>query len=379
MTKRDYYEVLGINKNATKEEIKKAYWGLAKKYHPDVNKEDADAEEKFKEISEAYSVLSDDEQRGKYDQFGHTGEGFSGFGGYGGQDFSGFSGFGDIFDVFDMFGGRQKRPGPRRGADLSYEIEIDLEDAAFGAEKGIKIPRNESCPHCKGSRAEPGTQPTTCPACGGSGQRAQSSNRGFSQFFNITPCNVCQGRGQYIEKPCKTCEGKGTQKKYRSINVKIPVGVESGTRLKMRGEGEAGELGALNGDLYIVVRVKPHPIFTRTGNDIILNIPISFTQAALGDEIKVPTLDGNVKLKIPSGTQTGTAFRLKGKGIPNLRGYGKGDQRIKVKVTTPTNLNTKQKELLKEFGRSDSETKAESKKGGFFDRRKEGTSSTSSR
>ncbi|MGB4148476.1 MAG: molecular chaperone DnaJ [Tepidanaerobacteraceae bacterium] len=373
MAKRDYYEVLGVSREATEDEIKKAYRKLARKYHPDVNKEDKDAAEKFKEINEAYEVLKDPEKRARYDQFGHAGVGQGGFdaGDFGG--FGGFGGFGDfgsdIFDdIFDIFGGsfgRSRRRGPTRGADIRYDLEITLEEAAFGAEKEIEIFRMESCKNCNGTGAKPGTMPKTCPSCGGSGQVRRVQNLGPMQFTNVTTCTNCGGRGTIIEEPCPKCHGRGQSKVGRKIKIKVPAGVDTGSQLRMSGEGEPGELGGPPGDLYVVIRVKPHKLFVRQGDDLIYQAPISFVQATLGDEIDVPTLEEKVKLKIPEGTQPGTRFRLRSKGIPHLRGYGRGDLIVQVEVVIPKKLNDKQKELLVKFAKISGEDIKPTSKGLF--------------
>jgi molecular chaperone DnaJ len=373
LAKRDYYEVLGVSRDATEDEIKKAYRKLARKYHPDVNKEDKDAAEKFKEINEAYEVLKDPEKRARYDQFGHAGVGQGGFdaGDFGG--FGGFGGFGDfgsdIFDdIFDIFGGsfgRSRRRGPTRGADIRYDLEITLEEAAFGAEKEVEIFRMESCKNCNGTGAKPGTMPKTCPSCGGSGQVRRVQNLGPMQFTNVTTCTNCGGRGTIIEEPCPKCHGRGQSKVGRKIKIKVPAGVDTGSQLRMSGEGEPGELGGPPGDLYVVIRVKPHKLFVRQGDDLIYQAPISFVQATLGDEIDVPTLEEKVKLKIPEGTQPGTRFRLRSKGIPHLRGYGRGDLIVQVEVVIPKKLNDKQKELLVKFAKISGEDIKPTSKGLF--------------
>jgi molecular chaperone DnaJ len=373
LAKRDYYEVLGVSREATEDEIKKAYRKLARKYHPDVNKEDKDAAEKFKEINEAYEVLKDPEKRARYDQFGHAGVGQGGFdaGDFGG--FGGFGGFGDfgsdIFDdIFDIFGGsfgRSRRRGPTRGADIRYDLEITLEEAAFGAEKEVEIFRMESCKNCNGTGAKPGTMPKTCPSCGGSGQVRRVQNLGPMQFTNVTTCTNCGGRGTIIEEPCPKCHGRGQSKVGRKIKIKVPAGVDTGSQLRMSGEGEPGELGGPPGDLYVVIRVKPHKLFVRQGDDLIYQAPISFVQATLGDEIDVPTLEEKVKLKIPEGTQPGTRFRLRSKGIPHLRGYGRGDLIVQVEVVIPKKLNDKQKELLVKFAKISGEDIKPTSKGLF--------------
>lgn len=354
MSKRDYYEVLGLEKNASKEEIKKAYRKLSKKYHPDINKE-ADAADKFKEVKEAYEVLSDDQKRDQYDRFGHTdpNQGFGGFGGDG--DFGGFGGFEDIFSTF--FGGgssRRRDPNaPRQGADLQYTMTLTFKEAVFGKETEIEIPREETCDTCHGSGAKPGTQPETCSHCHGSGQLNTEQNTPFGKIVNRRVCHYCNGTGKMIKNKCKTCGGTGKVKKRRRINVKIPAGVDDGQQLRVSGQGEPGVNGGAAGDLYVVFHVREHEFFERDGDDIYCEMPITFAQAALGDEIEVPTLHGKVKLKVPAGTQTGTKFRLRGKGVPNVRGYGTGDQHIHVKVITPTKLTDKQKQLLREFSETE--------------------------
>ncbi|KAA0549356.1 molecular chaperone DnaJ [Bacillus sp. BGMRC 2118] len=347
MSKRDYYEVLGVSKGATKDEIKKAYRKLSKQYHPDINKE-PDAAEKFKEISEANEVLSDEQKRAQYDQFGHTdpNQGFGGFGGGGG----GFGGFEDIFETFFGGGGRRRDPNaPRQGADLQYTMTLNFEEAVFGKETTIEIPREESCDTCHGSGAKPGTKPQTCSHCNGSGQLNVEQNTPFGRIVNRRVCNHCNGTGKMITDKCSTCSGTGRVKKHKKISVKIPAGVDDGQQLRVTGQGEAGINGGPSGDLYVVFRVRSHEFFERDGDDIYCEMPLTFAQAALGDEIEVPTLHGKVKLKIPAGTQSGTRFRLRGKGVPNVRGYGQGDQHIEVRVITPTKLSDEQKELLRSF------------------------------
>ncbi|WP_034429572.1 molecular chaperone DnaJ [Caldisalinibacter kiritimatiensis] len=374
MSKRDYYEVLGVDRNASEQEIKRAYRKLAKKYHPDMNPDDKEAEKKFKEINEAYEVLSDPQKKARYDQFGHQGVNGQGFGGFG-QGAGGFGGFDDIFDdIFDMFGGGfskgRRKSGPRKGADLKYRVNIKFEEAAFGTEKEIKINRTENCSVCNGTGAKPGTNKTTCPKCNGTGEVRYAQNTPFGQFVNVRTCDNCNGTGEIIEEPCSKCGGTGKERKERKINIKIPAGVDTGSVIPLRGEGEPGERGGPRGDLYIYINVQPHEIFEREGDDVICEVPISFVQAALGDSIEVPTLDGKVRYNIPEGTQTGTIFRLKNKGIHHLRGNGRGDQYVKVVVQVPKRLNEKQKELLKEFAKISGETLNESKKG-FFDKVKD--------
>ncbi|MCD8198959.1 MAG: molecular chaperone DnaJ [Phascolarctobacterium sp.] len=358
MSKRDYYEVLGVQKTATQDELKKAYRKLARKYHPDVNKDNPEAAEKFKECSEAYSVLSDEEKRAQYDQFGHAafengGAGPGGFGGFGGQGFGG-AGMEDIFDMF--FGGQgrggmgRNTTGPRRGADLRFDLEISFEEAAFGVEKEIALQRSEKCSHCNGEGAEPGSKVETCPDCHGTGFIRVTQNTMFGQMVNERPCSKCHGEGKIISQPCRECRGAGTVKNVKKLKVKVPAGVDSGSRLRVAGEGEAGIKGGPTGDLYVYLYVKPHKFFERDGTTIMCEVPINIVQATLGDEIRVPTLDGQVTMKIPEGTQPGRVMRIKGKGVARLRGGGRGDQLVRIKVVVPTKLNEKQKEALRSFG-----------------------------
>ena len=348
--KRDYYEVLGLSRTASDEEIKKAYRKLALKYHPDKNPDDGRAaEERFKEISEAYQVLSDAERRGLYDRFGHAA--FA-QGAPGGAGFDFGAGFEDIIgDLFgDFFGtgrGRGGRGQGRRGQDLRYELEIAFEEAAFGCEKVISVPRLSACETCKGRGAKPGTSPKTCPQCRGSGQvRFQQG------FFSIAKtCGKCNGQGQIVTNPCTTCDGAGARRQTFNVSVKIPAGVDAGSRLKLRGEGEAGENGGPSGDLYVLLDVDDHPIFARDGNDLVCEVPLSISQAALGTEIEVPTLDGSAKVKVPAGTQSGQMFRLRGRGVADVNGYGTGDEIVKIIVETPRKLSARQRELLEEFAR----------------------------
>ncbi len=349
MSKRDYYEVLGVDRNASAEEIKKAYRKLARKYHPDVNKAD-DAEERFKEVKEAYDTLSDANKRAHYDQFGHT-DPNQGFGGA-----SDFGGFGDIFDMFFGGGARRNPNAPRQGADLQYTMVLEFKEAAFGKETQIEIPREETCSTCHGSGAKAGTKPENCSACGGTGQLSVEQTTPFGRIVNRRICNTCQGTGKIIKEKCTTCRGDGKVSKRKKIKVTVPAGVDNGQQIRLSGQGEAGTNGGPPGDLYIVFKVKPHEFFERNGDDIHCVMPITFAQAALGDEIEVPTLEGKVRLKIPAGTQTGKNFRLKGKGIANVHGRGKGDQLVKVKVVTPTNLTERQKELLREFANISGQT-----------------------
>lgn len=358
-TKRDYYDVLGVGKSADETEIKKAYRKLAMKYHPDKNPGDKEAEEKFKEINEAYEVLSDETKRRNYDQFGHegvNGQGFGGAGGFGGQDFGGFNDiFGDIFG--DMFGGgfsgsgRTRRRGPERGADIKQTINISFEEAAFGKKVQLKINRSEECDECHGSGAKPGTSKKTCPTCNGSGQVQSVQRTPFGNIASSRTCSTCNGEGEVIDSPCSKCHGKGSIRKTKTIEADIPAGIDEGQMIKLSGQGELGTRGGPRGDLYIEVNIKAHSLFTREGYDVYLEMPITFAQATLGDKIQVPTLDGKVEYQVPEGTQTGTVFRLKGKGIPKLRSSVRGDQYVKVTVEIPKKLNDKQKELVREFAK----------------------------
>ena len=353
MAKKDFYETLGVPKGASEDEIKKAYRKMARKHHPDLNKETQDAAaEKMKEVNEAYEILSDSNKRQQYDQFGHAafdpsqGGGQGGFGG----GFSG-GGFGGFEDIFDMFGGgRRRQPnGPVVGDDLRYDLELTFEEAAFGTTKKINLPRMENCDTCHGSGAAPGTHPETCPNCQGSGQVQQPVNTPFGRMMNVASCPRCSGTGKIIPTPCSTCKGKGKVRKNRNLEVKVPAGTDDGLRLRMSGEGEAGTRGGPPGDLYIYLNVKPHSLFQRDGNDVWCEVPLTMVKAALGSEIEVPTLDGKVSLTIPEGTQTGKVFRLKEKGIPRLRGTGRGDQYVRVKVIIPTKIDSKRRKLLEEF------------------------------
>lgn len=355
MAKKDYYATLGVSKDATKEEIKKCYKKLAKKYHPDLNKEDPEAAEKFKEVNEAASVLGNDEKRSQYDRFGTAGPGGGGYD-FSGSDFSDFADsfdFGDIFDMFFGSGRRQGSRGPKRGSDLLYELEIDLEDAVFGAGKTITIPRNEKCSRCKGSGAERESDIETCGTCHGSGTVTQTRRTPFGIMQTSGICPSCRGQGKTIKHECPICDGTGLVRKTRKIEIEIPKGAEDGIRLRVSGEGEAGEKGGSSGDLYVVLHIKEHAVFTRHNNDLYIEVPISFVIAALGGSIDVPIIEGKTaELKIPSGTQPGTIFRMRGKGVPSLRGFGAGSQNVKVNVEVPKKLNSKQKKMLKEFDKS---------------------------
>ena len=386
MSKKDYYEVLGVPRDASEAEIKKAFRKLAIKYHPDKNRDNPKAaEEKFKEVNEAYSVLSDKNKRAQYDQFGPDAfqngaagaggfgqGGFGGFGGFGQGGFSsgGFGGFGDIFDSF--FGGQGSRQsnGPERGADLRFDVDITFKQAAFGTEMEIQVPKNETCEHCHGNGAEPGSKVDTCPVCHGTGQQRVVQNTPFGQMVNVRTCSHCGGTGKIIHEKCKKCHGEGTVKVRKKLKIKIPAGVDDGARLRVAGEGEPGVRGGGHGDLYVYIFVRRDPQFTRQGNDVVSQQTITFAQAALGCTIRVDTIDGQVDLKVPAGTQSGTTFRIKGHGVPYLGSSGRrGDHHVQVNITTPKRMNAKQKELLKEFARAGGETwVGESKEEGFFEK-----------
>jgi len=374
MPKKDYYEILGVRRDASEEEIKRAFRHLARKYHPDVNPGKKDAEEKFKEINEAFEVLKNPEKRAAYDQFGEAGLEGAGFQ-PGGRGFPSFDelfrnfGFGDIFDVFS--GERERRAhGPEQGADLKYEMEITLEDAFNGLETEINVPRFEQCSVCMGSGARPGTSPKKCPRCGGTGEIRMIKRTAFMQTINITPCDRCGGEGTVIESPCKRCGGTGREKKTRTVHVKIPAGVDDGQYLRLGGQGEAGFKGGQPGDLYIVVNVREHPVFERHSQDLFCKTIINLPLAVLGGEVEVPTVSGKAKLKIPPGTQSHTVFRLKGQGIPVIHGRGRGDQFVKVVVDIPRKMDRQQKKLMEEFRKTIDKEETETKKG-FFERLRE--------
>jgi len=352
MTKRDYYEILGLEKGAGDEEIKKAYRKMAVKHHPDKNAGDKTAEEKFKEIGEAYEVLSDPQKRAAYDQYGHAAFDRRAGGGFGRA-----GGFHDPFEVFrevfggggifeDLFGGAQRDPNqPQRGDDLRYDLEMTFEEAAHGCEKEITVTKPERCEDCQGTGAEPGSRVRTCPTCGGRGQVI--SSRGI--FSVAQTCPHCQGAGRMVDKPCKTCRGNGRRERTSKIKLRIPAGVDTGSRLRSAGNGEAGWRGGPPGDLYVILHVRAHEIFQRDGDDLLCEVPVSFVQAVLGAEIDVPTLDGKGSVRIPPGTQSGTMFRLKGKGVKNIQGYGSGDLHVRIHVEVPTHLSAAQKAKLQEF------------------------------
>lgn len=371
MANKDFYEVLGLQKGASDDEIKKGFRKLAIKYHPDKNAGNKEAEEKFKEINEAYQVLSDPEKKARYDQFGTADFDSSGFGGsgsgFGGMDFDLGDIFGDIFGGFGGFGGgSRRRGGPEKGSDLEYRLNLKFEEAVFGVKKDVKITRSESCETCNGTGAKNGTSPTTCNKCGGSGQMRVQRQTPLGTFASVSTCDKCGGRGKIILNPCNSCHGAGKKKKQITISVNIPAGVDTGNVIPIRGQGEHGSHGGPAGDLYISLYVEPHNFFKRKGFDIYVDTHIPMTKAALGTEIKVKTVDGDVSYDIPEGTQPGTVFRLKGKGVPRVNSSGRGDQYVNVVVDVPKNLNEGQKEALRAFVEASGEETEKKKKKGFF-------------
>lgn len=355
--KRDYYEVLGVERGATDDEIKKAYRKLAKKYHPDLNRDNPEAAEKFKEAAEAYDVLSNADKRSRYDQFGHAGvDGGAQGGSYGG----GFGGF-DMGDIFNSFfgggfsGGGSRRNGPVRGRDIQQAVELTFEEAAFGCKKEVNIVRSESCKECGGSGAKKGTSPVKCTRCGGTGQIRTVQSTPFGRFESSTACNVCGGRGTTIKDPCQSCGGTGHIRKSRKLEVNIPQGIDHGQTVSVRGQGEAGLRGGGAGDLLITVYIKPNAMFKREGNNVYVDVPLTFVQAALGCETEIPTIDGSVMQRFPEGTQYGTKFRLKGRGIPSVRNGVRGDQYVRVTVEVPKNLTPRQKELMQQLAKESNE------------------------
>ena len=369
MAKRDYYEVLGVPQNASEEEIRKAFRRRAMEYHPDRNKR-PDAGERFKEVSEAYQILSDPQKRAQYDRFGHAGVGAGGFA----RDFEGFDifgGFGDIFDsFFGDFTGR-RRAGPVQGADLHQEVTLTLEEAAFGAEQVVEVQRAEFCERCGGSGAEPGTSPVTCSTCGGTGQVRRSERSLFGAFTQVAVCPACKGKGEVIPSPCNRCHGTGKERRKRKVEVRIPSGVEDGTRVRLTGEGDAGAYGGTPGNLYITVHVAKHALFQREGTTLLHELPINYAQAALGDEVEVPTLTGTTKVRIPAGTQPGAIFRVKGEGVPELHGRRRGDLLVRVNLVVPTSLDAEERELVEELGRRLGKGDGRGGEKGFFDRVKD--------
>ncbi len=353
--KRDYYEVMGVPKNASEDEVKKAYRKLAKEYHPDLNPGDKNAEAKFKEVNEAYEVLSDKDKRARYDQFGHAGVDPNFGGGAGGSPFQGDFDFGDIFNSvfgggFGGFGGRQANPNaPRRGSDAEAVIDVTFEEAAKGCKKTVTYQRVEDCADCHGSGAKAGTSPATCSNCGGSGQVRVNQRTPFGVVQTMRTCDKCKGKGKIIDSPCKSCGGTGKNRRQKTLEINVPAGVADDQLLRVSGQGNSGTNGGPTGDLLLGIHVHPHPIFERKGNDIWCEIPITFTQAALGDEVVVPTLDGDVSYQVHEGTQPGDIFKLKNKGIENLTGRGRGDQYVRVTIEVPKNLSKEQKEILQQF------------------------------
>ena len=372
--KRDYYEVLGVQKNASDQEIKKAYRKLAKENHPDLNPGNKEAEARFKEINEAYEILSDGDKRSRYDQFGFAGvDPTSGAGGFGGGGVEGGFDFGDLGDIFGSFfgggfgGGARTRNGPQRGESLRMGVTVSFEEAAFGCEREVTVERVEQCGTCKGTGAAPGTSPETCTACGGTGTVQQRRQTPMGVFATTGPCPKCGGKGKIVASPCKDCGGSGQVRKKKTIKISVPAGIDDGQIISLRGQGNAGKNGGPAGDLQIVVTVRPHQLFRREGTDVFCDAPITFTQAVLGGELEIPTIDGKVKYDIPEGTQTGSTFRLRGKGIPSVNGRGRGDQYVTVYIETPRNLNREQKEALKKFSATLKESNYKERKG-FFEK-----------
>jgi len=375
--KRDYYEVLGVSRGATEDELKKAYRKLAKRYHPDMNPGDKTAEAKFKEVNEAYEVLSDKDKRARYDQFGHAGvdPNFGAGGGFGGFDMGDLD-LGDIFGSFfgggfgGGFGGQSRAGAPQKGDTLRASLTVTFEEAAFGCEKEIELNRTETCDVCQGSGCQPGTTAETCPDCRGTGVvRIQRGGGGFS-FSTTAPCAKCRGTGKIIHSPCKACGGAGSVKRRQRIKITVPAGIDDGQAISLRGQGSAGRNGGPAGDLLVGIRVKPHDRFQRDGTTVLYEQPVSFYQAAVGAELEIPTIDGKVKYDLPAGTQTGTTFRLRGKGIPELRGRGRGDQYVTIKVQVPTSLTAEQREALDAFGAAMGEKLPEGGVKGFFEKYK---------
>ena len=367
--KRDYYEVLGVSRGASEDEIKKAYKKMARKYHPDLNPGDKTAEEKFKEVNEAYEVLSDADKKARYDQYGHAGvDPNFGAGGFGGG-FDGSFDFGDLGDIFGSFfgggfgGGRRTNPNaPQRGESIRMSIAISFEEAAFGCEKAVTVERYETCDTCHGNGCAPGTSPEVCPDCQGTGTVQVRRQTPMGVFATSSPCPKCGGKGRIIHQPCKDCRGSGMVRKKKTIQASIPAGIDNGQTISIRGQGNAGKNGGPAGDLLITITVRPHELFRREGTSVLCEAPITFTQAVLGAELEIPTIDGKVKYTLPEGTQSGTTFRLKGKGIPSINGRGRGDQYVTVYIETPKNLNKEQKEALKKFAETMGESNYEEQK-----------------
>ena len=367
--KRDYYEVLGVSRGASEDEIKKAYKKMARKYHPDLNPGDKSAEEKFKEVNEAYEVLSDANKKARYDQYGHAGvDPNFGAGGFGGGFDGGFD-FGDLGDIFGSFfgggfgGSRRTNPNaPQRGESIRMAVTLSFEEAAFGCEKEVTVERYETCDTCHGNGCAPGTSPEVCPDCHGTGTIQQRRQTPMGVFATSSPCPKCGGKGRIIHQPCKDCRGSGMVRKKKTIQASIPAGIDNGQTISIRGQGNAGKNGGPAGDLLITITVRPHELFRREGTSVLCEAPITFTQAVLGAELEIPTIDGKVKYTLPEGTQSGTTFRLKGKGIPSINGRGRGDQYVTVYIETPKNLNKEQKEALKKFAETMGESNYEEQK-----------------
>ena len=371
--RKDLYEALGLQKGASDEEIKKAYRKLAKKYHPDLNPGDKTAEEKMKEVNAAYEILSDPEKKARYDQFGHAGVDPS-YGGGGGQ-YSGFEDFdlGSIFDSFfggGMGGGQTRRSGPRKGESIRASVTLTFEEAAFGCQKQITVNRVETCPDCGGNGAKAGTSAETCPDCHGTGQIKTTQRTILGMMSTSSPCSRCRGTGKIIKDPCPSCRGAGSLRKQRMITVQIPAGIDHGQTISVRGEGNAGQNGGPAGDIFVPVNVTPHEIFKRRGQDVMVELPVTFVQAALGAELEAPSIDGKISYNMPEGTQPDTVFRIRGKGIPNLNGRGRGDQFIKVKIEIPRNLTREQKDILRQFEETAGDAQFGEKKG-FFEKMKD--------
>ena len=370
--KRDYYEVLGVSRGASEDEIKKAYKKMARKYHPDLNPGDKSAEEKFKEVNEAYEVLSDADKKARYDQYGHAGvDPNFGAGGFGGGFDGGFD-FGDLGDIFGSFfgggfgGGRRTNPNaPQRGESIRMSIAISFEEAAFGCEKAVTVERYETCDTCHGNGCAHGTSPEVCPDCHGTGTVQVRRQTPMGVFATSSPCPKCGGKGRIIHQPCKDCHGTGTVRKKKTIQASIPAGIDNGQTISIRGQGNAGKNGGPAGDLLITITVRPHELFRREGTSVLCEAPITFTQAVLGAELEIPTIDGKVKYTLPEGTQSGTTFRLKGKGIPSINGRGRGDQYVTVYIETPKNLNKEQKEALRKFAETMGESETQGRKDFF--------------
>ena len=368
--KRDYYEVLGVDKSASEDEIKRAYKKMARKYHPDLNPDNKEAEEKFKEVNEAYEVLSDSDKKARYDQFGFAGvDPNYGAGAGGGAYGAGGFDFGDLGDIFgSFFGGgfgsaqRRNPNAPQRGGSIRLSVTISFEEAAFGCEKEVSVDRYETCAVCHGSGCADGTSPEVCPDCHGSGQVQVRRQTPMGVFATTSPCGRCGGKGRIIKTPCTACRGSGLERKRRTIQAKIPAGIDNGQTISIRGQGHAGKNGGPSGDLLITITVRPHELFRREGTSVLCEAPITFAQAVLGAELEIPTIDGKVKYDLPEGTQSGTTFRLKGKGIPELNGRGRGDQYVTVYIETPRNLNREQKEALKKFAESVGDNNYEERK-----------------